>query len=952
MDIISFDQHDKWKRFGLWLHVGLDPFSGRVAWLRIWWTNRNPKLITSYYIKGCRKIGGELVFRWLAIPWLQLELDNYVERFNATPRRADKHKILPQGIPDLIASKPEQYSTTDYKVIVSPDEFDEMEATWAPPHDPVFKLTPDTFHSQAIALYTALGSPIVTLDSFWIVYADLLNAFETLPLYEDDDFQQDIQRADDHFEAAMELLADQRELRNGDNRVGYEYLGGLSEPPPAMDSDDDPRDFAHQCEFTPMVNKSCDRCLQVPPDGALAFLHPLKAGQSGRYVCPPCYQHYMAKGSTVTSPAPSQYQSRSSNPPAFGFPLINMSNSNLGHGSGGPPAFGSRVLTSWPNPEQMLLFDTRRSSARVQAAQPVTSSSAPYYTSGPRYNSGASSSMPPPSGYTTNHLKYAADRHRRSQQAYAAQGGYVVVIEARASVMLPGKTTQKLVGDVLEVVDDVGCHIGADDLKRLCFDALLPVWNEFTSQFPLSIDDVTLRDDKWAVVVPRNPDVDAIAHKFFHAAKKPNGAPQFRSKKLVMNIHIPNRIWDAYNAARDAALEQVRFAAFHKFMWPNTLIILRTSSITSSGKSRCLTLTMLWTLRSRNASQNGLDRESASNICSNLTNLKSKSALFISSSQGTSQTSTRTPPSKRICLPDSPESPAMTRDLLERVLGNQTPSSKMQLGALCAFFLKTVNAVVHPLKPFTKMGDLNSTTSDWRTFCGPPRPATLMLDMDPKRQMVGAFKMATLGESSPALFDDPTNFDICIKQTFYSKAVKGASITQQPRCNIPHDAQSQAKGLTTEVRCLAWAHVLLSSTYTFIRRFIRDNGPPPFAIPQLRYVKGALASSQGAERDLFLVEERIMGTFRKYINNRATIPTVFPDAVNNETAKFLAFTQHYQYWSSYKMVFISDYQGTLYLLCCSSHIHNMTGGDTLLTDPQIMSSPYAVLLILGLEYCN
>jgi hypothetical protein len=59
MDIICFDQHDKWKRFGLWLHLGIEPYSGRILWLKIWWTNRNPKLVTSYYLNACRHAGGK-----------------------------------------------------------------------------------------------------------------------------------------------------------------------------------------------------------------------------------------------------------------------------------------------------------------------------------------------------------------------------------------------------------------------------------------------------------------------------------------------------------------------------------------------------------------------------------------------------------------------------------------------------------------------------------------------------------------------------------------------------------------------------------------------------------------------------------------------------------------------------------------------------------------------------
>ncbi|KAF9536051.1 hypothetical protein CPC08DRAFT_652289, partial [Agrocybe pediades] len=59
-DLIAVDQHDKWKKYGLALHVGIDPFPGVIHWLKVWWTNNNPKLITSYYL--------ETVERQKAIP--------------------------------------------------------------------------------------------------------------------------------------------------------------------------------------------------------------------------------------------------------------------------------------------------------------------------------------------------------------------------------------------------------------------------------------------------------------------------------------------------------------------------------------------------------------------------------------------------------------------------------------------------------------------------------------------------------------------------------------------------------------------------------------------------------------------------------------------------------------------------------------------------------------------
>ncbi|KAJ7455486.1 hypothetical protein FB451DRAFT_1342284 [Mycena latifolia] len=326
MDILCFDQHDKWQRFGLWLHLGLDPFSGRIAWFRIWWTNRNGRLITSYYINACREIGGiplitqsdpgsenygianchtvtrqrldpslegslqhrwmnkkamnvkpeamwsqfrrqfapgfedildeginrglyninrpldKLVFRWLAIPWLQREIDAWVKRFNSTTRRADKHKILPHGIPDLIASKPESFATKDYKVVITSELFDEMEETWAKPSDPVFDLTPPSFDKQATSLYAQLGNPEVNIDTFWIAYSQLLNAFETAADVTLDDV---MANADDHFEHAPQLIPDQQPPRAEEEEEEVEFdLDNLNfDPREYAEFTDDEADF-------------------------------------------------------------------------------------------------------------------------------------------------------------------------------------------------------------------------------------------------------------------------------------------------------------------------------------------------------------------------------------------------------------------------------------------------------------------------------------------------------------------------------------------------------------------------------------------------------------------------------------------------------------------------------------------------------------------------------------
>jgi hypothetical protein len=142
-----------------------------------------------------------------------MELDSWAARFNSTIHRADKHKILPRGIPDLIVTKPELYGTSDFKVrsamelvfctnplqlsqvLVSPELFDDMEQKWAPPSDPVFELVPSQFGQEAAAHYDTFRSPPVNSDSFWTVYSQLLHAFRNVPL--DPQFLELMKGADD-----------------------------------------------------------------------------------------------------------------------------------------------------------------------------------------------------------------------------------------------------------------------------------------------------------------------------------------------------------------------------------------------------------------------------------------------------------------------------------------------------------------------------------------------------------------------------------------------------------------------------------------------------------------------------------------------------------------------------------------------------------------------------------
>ncbi|KAF8871142.1 hypothetical protein BD779DRAFT_1405737, partial [Infundibulicybe gibba] len=109
-----------------------------------------------------------LVFRWLAIPWIQSELDKWVSVQNRSAVRG-KETLL-HGIPELIRHKPEKFGA----IPIPPEVLCHLEDEYAPRHHPVFQLIPAIFTNQAAAFYVNLRCPPVTFDTFWDIYRGVL----------------------------------------------------------------------------------------------------------------------------------------------------------------------------------------------------------------------------------------------------------------------------------------------------------------------------------------------------------------------------------------------------------------------------------------------------------------------------------------------------------------------------------------------------------------------------------------------------------------------------------------------------------------------------------------------------------------------------------------------------------------------------------------------------------
>lgn len=119
-----------------------------------------------------------------------------------------------------------------------------------------------------------------------------------------------------------------------------------------------------------------------------------------------------------------------------------------------------------------------------------------------------------------------------------------------------------------------------------------------------------------------------------------------------------------------------------------------------------------------------------------------------------------------------------------------------------------------------------------------------------------------------------------------------------------------------EANCLYWGAALMGMAYTFVDQMLKTGKVQKDVeklVPRLRLVRAALVIpvdiDDSDSHANYLIEERISGTFVKYINNNSAVPARILDSKEAEIGLFLCFVQHIQYRLSNEMVYLSDFQG-------------------------------------------
>ncbi|KAG1721252.1 hypothetical protein EDB19DRAFT_1646599 [Suillus lakei] len=210
-DLFAVDQHDKWLRFGLGLHTGIEPFSGCIMWIRVWHSNRNPQLILSYYLQTIEELGhmplitqsdlgtenfgianaqtllrqhydpdlrGTLQHRWMRskknvmpeITWSQLR-----RRFTPGFETLLDHGVN-EGWYDV--GNTLQKFISFILVTIDRDGVDRVRELYINSSHPVFDIVPPTLGNFIQHCYDEMGCPEVTRTNVWTVYRNLLSVLQ------------------------------------------------------------------------------------------------------------------------------------------------------------------------------------------------------------------------------------------------------------------------------------------------------------------------------------------------------------------------------------------------------------------------------------------------------------------------------------------------------------------------------------------------------------------------------------------------------------------------------------------------------------------------------------------------------------------------------------------------------------------------------------------------------
>lgn len=112
---------------------------------------------------------------------MQNELDAFVEYWNAHTVRTQPNKNMPSGgTPNDFFVRPEAYNGQRLSVPVEPEAIDELRNRLSVNREEAFRWVDDQFGALAEEVYTSIGSPSLSMQNGWLVFAQMSPQLEAL----------------------------------------------------------------------------------------------------------------------------------------------------------------------------------------------------------------------------------------------------------------------------------------------------------------------------------------------------------------------------------------------------------------------------------------------------------------------------------------------------------------------------------------------------------------------------------------------------------------------------------------------------------------------------------------------------------------------------------------------------------------------------------------------------
>ncbi|KAF7324473.1 hypothetical protein MKEN_00487900 [Mycena kentingensis (nom. inval.)] len=492
-------------------------------------------------------------------------------------------------------------------------------------------------------------------------------------------------------------------------------------------------------------------------------------------------------------------------------------------------------------------------------------------------------------GYTANHGSYDAARAQNRDRALGvARSGLKGAILVRIVYMpVRGKTLQTF-ETCQTTVGDVPVNVGSRELFQLALNAIMPEYRAALANlrlapgayFPLSDADVCMVND---MAVPFNMNVESgiiQASYFKNGGKEGASALVFdpKAKPVVVQLKVSTTWHSRFRQWRDEK-EQEEIAA-------------REMDVTRAKQTPSIFYADITSM----ASPSAFDGPPSAGGMS----FASGAALSVPSSASPSRSQRGTVASMDLALALSRATKTSTEDA----------QAFVQTRTFTVAFFMVKCMTLEELIPLMSLPRI-------KLFDQLPNRE---LTVDLSKTCVGGFKTAFFGSLHPTPFRSPTSH-ICAKQ-----AHDLDHLTKQTTI-MP--TRNQLLLLPDELLTLTWSRTLMEMVYIRIgdvkqqRLAIEPTWKPALTVPDVCFTGAGLAVEQGdkGRAAVFMVEERIWGTFSKYIHN------------GSARLSPLRF-----YELSDRRAFVSDYQGGK---------ASGTSDTIMLTDPQVITDPTFLSILLS-----